>query len=119
PKHPTLIFIEGEYCETPPLPRPLLTLIPTAMFGPPEKVWSDKVETAVPGLVFVNHGSGGAAYLPWDVGGPYYRHSAEAHRGLLADVIDRLLPGGRQLRTNAHPLVEMTMMEQPERRRSL
>ena len=34
-------------------------------------------------------------------------------------MIDRLLPGGRQLRTNAHPLVEMTLMEQPARRRSL
>ena len=89
------------------------------MFGPPEKVWSDKIETTVPGLVLVNHAQGSAAYIPWDVGGLYYRHSSEAHRGLLADVIDHLLPGGRQLRTNAHPLVEMTMMEQPARRRSL
>ncbi len=114
-----LVFIDGEYLEIAPLPRPLLTLIPTAMFGPPEKVWSDKVETTVPGLVFVDHGKGSAAYIPWDVGGLYYRHSSEAHRGLLADVIDRLLPGGRQLRSNAHPLVEMTLMEQPARRRSL
>jgi hypothetical protein len=114
-----LIFINGDYLELAPLPRPLLTLIPTAMFGPPEKVWSDKIETTVPGLVFVNHGSGSAAYIPWDIGGLYYRHSSEAHRGLLADVIDRLLPGGRQLRSNAHPLVEMTLMEQPARRRSL
>jgi hypothetical protein len=34
-------------------------------------------------------------------------------------VIDRLLPGGRQLRSNAHALVEMTLMEQPARRRTL
>ena len=118
-KDTSLIFMDGEYLEIAPLPRPLLTLIPTAMFGPPEKVWSDKIETTVPGLVFVNHGSGTAAYIPWDVGGLYYRHSSEAHRGLVADVIDRLLPGGRQLRTNAHPLIEMTMMEQRGRRRSL
>jgi hypothetical protein len=26
------------------------------MFGPPEKVWSDKVEATVPGLVFTEHG---------------------------------------------------------------
>jgi hypothetical protein len=117
-KDTSLIFIDGEYLEIAPLGRPLLTLIPTAMFGPPEKVWSDKVETTVPGLVFVDHGKGRAAYIPWDVGGLYYRHSSEAHRGLVADVIDHLLPG-RQLRTNAHPLVEMTMMEQPVRRRSL
>ena len=67
------------------------------MFGPPEKVWSDKVETTVPGLVFAEHGKGRVAYVPWDVGGLYYRHSSEAHRGLVADVIDRLLPAGRQV----------------------
>lgn len=114
-----LIFVDGEYLEIAPLPHPILTLIPTAMFGPPEKVWSDKVETTVPGLVFTDHGKGRAAYIPWDIGSLYYRHSSEAHRGLLADVIDQLLPGGRQLRTNAHPLVEMTVMDQPERGRTL
>ena len=43
--------------------------------------------------------AGRAAYLPWDVGGLYYRHSSPAHAALLADVIDQLLPSGRQLRT--------------------
>ena len=47
------------------------------MFGPPEKVWSDKVETTVPGLVFANHGKGQAAYIPWDIGSLYYRHSSK------------------------------------------
>jgi hypothetical protein len=117
--HTGLIFVDGEYLEIAPLPRPILTLVPTAMFGPPEKVWSDKVETDVPGLVFTAHGKGHAAYIPWDVGALYHRHSSEAHRGLLADVIDRLLAGGRRLRTNAHPLVEMTLMDQPARGRTL
>ena len=98
---------------------PLLTLIPTAMFGPPEKVWSDKTETTVPGLVVAPHGRGRAAYIPWDVGGLYYRHSSPAHAALLTDVIDQLLPNGRQLRTSAHPLVEMTLMAQPARGRTL
>ena len=40
-----LIFLDGDYVELSPIARPLLTLIPAAMFGPPEKVWSDKVET--------------------------------------------------------------------------
>ena len=57
--------------------------------------------------------------MPWDVGGLYYRHSSEAHAGLMADLIDRLLPDGRQIRTNAHPLVEMTVMDQPARNRTL
>jgi Hypothetical glycosyl hydrolase 6 len=118
-EHTDLIFLDGEYLEIAPLARPILTLIPTAMFGPPEKVWSDKVETTVPGLVFANHGKGQAAYIPWDIGSLYYRHSSEPHRGLIADLIDRLLPAGRQLTTNAHPLVEMTVMDQPDRGRTL
>ena len=97
----------------------MLTLIPTAMFGPPEKVWSDKVETRVPGLVFATHGQGRLAYLPWDAGSLYYRHSSESHAALLSDLIDGLLPRGRQIRTNAHPLVELTLMDQPARNRTL
>ena len=53
-----LLFIDGEYLELTPIERPILTLIPTAMFGPPEKVWSDKQETSTPGLVVADHGQG-------------------------------------------------------------
>ncbi|MGH9371186.1 MAG: hypothetical protein ACRD15_06610, partial [Vicinamibacterales bacterium] len=118
-KNTNLIFIDGDYLELPPVDRPALTLIPTAMFGPPEKVWGDKVETRIPGIVFSDHQKGRVAYIPWDVGGLYYRHSSQGHAGLIADVIDHLLPDGRQLKTNAHPLVEMTVMDQPGRRRTL
>jgi hypothetical protein len=118
-RNTTLLFIDGEYVELAPVERPLLTLIPTAMFGPPEKVWSDKVETSVPGLVFADYQKGQVAYIPWDVGGLYYRHSSESHAAFLSDVIDGLLPAGRQLKTSAHPLVEMTMMNQPAQRRTL
>lgn len=114
-----LLFMDGEYIELAPTDHPILTLIPTAMFGPPEKVWSDKVETRVPGLVFADYGKGRVAYVPWDVGALYYRHSSQSHAGLMADVIDRLLPGGRQLKTDAHPLVELTVMDQPARGRTL
>ena len=115
----TLLFIDGEYVELTPTDRPLLTLIPTAMFGPPEKVWGDKVETTVPGLVLADYQKGRVAYIPWDVGGLYYRHSSESHAALMADVIDGLLPAGRQIKTDAHPLVEMTVMNQPARHRTL
>ena len=114
-----LLFIDGPYAELAPLDRPLLTLIPTAIFGPPEMVWRDKVETTVPGLVFASHERGRVAYIPWDVGGLYYRHSSEGHAGLMTDVIDALLLNGRQLTTNAHPLVEITLMNQPARNRTL
>ena len=112
-----LIFTDGEYVELAPLERPILTLVPEAMFGPPEKVWSDKTETRVPGLFVGDHGKGTVAYIPWDIGGLYYRHSSQGHAAVMADVIDRLLPDGRQLKTDAHPLVEITLMEQPGKRR--
>jgi len=118
-KETNLLFMDGEYVELAPGDRPLLTLIPTALFGPPEKVWSDKLETTIPGLVFAQYEKGQVAYIPWDVGGLYYRHSSQGHAGLMADVIERLLPHGRQLKTNAHPLVEITVMDQPGRRRTL
>jgi hypothetical protein len=114
-----LLLLDGEYAELAPLEKPLLTLVPPAMFGPPEKVWTDKIETEIPGLVFADVGRGRVAWIPWDVGGLYYRHSSRGHGGLIADVIDRLLPAGRQLETNAHPLVEITVMGQPGRRRTL
>jgi hypothetical protein len=54
-------------------------------------------------------------FLPWDAAGLYYQHSSEGHAGLLSDVIDSLVPAGRQVRTNAHPLVEITVTRQRER----
>jgi len=114
-----LLFLDGEYLELPPLEKPLLTLVPPAMFGPPEKVWTDKVETETPGLAFADLGRGRVAWIPWDIGGLYYRHSSPGHGGLIADVVDHLLSAGRQLKTNAHPLVEITVMRQPERNRTL
>ena len=53
--HPSLLFIDGEYVEMEALAAPVLTLIPPAMFGPPEKVWADKTETDKPGLVLAGY----------------------------------------------------------------
>jgi hypothetical protein len=118
-KDTRLLFLAGAYAELPPVDTPLLTLIPPSMYGPPEKVHLDQQETTKPGLLMARHGKGLVAYLPWDVGGLYYRFSSPGHTGLVADLIDHLLPAGRQLRTNAHPLVEITLMNQPRRHRTL
>jgi Hypothetical glycosyl hydrolase 6 len=114
-----LIFFDGEYVALAATDNPLLTLIPPAMFGPPEKVWVDKKETDMRGLLLIDYGQGRVAYVPWDVGALYYRHSSEAHAGLVIDLVDHLLPQGRQLKTEAHPLVEITVMRQPRRHRTL
>jgi hypothetical protein len=85
------------------------------MFGPPEKVHIDWKDTSAPGLILRDHGKGRVAWLPWDIAGLYYLHSSQAHAGMLRDLIDHLLPEGRQLRTNAHPLVEFSWMAQRDR----
>jgi hypothetical protein len=64
-------------------------------------------------------GQGRLAYLPWNAPGLYYEHSNLALRRLLTDLVDGLLPNGRQLETDAHPLVETVLMEQPSRDRTL
>ncbi len=114
-----VLFLYGDYLEYPPLDKPVLTLIPPSMFGPPEKVFTDKVETDKPGLLMREVGRGRIVYLPWDAGALYYRYSSHNHAALLADLIDHLLPAKRQLQTKAHPLVEITVMRQARRNRLL
>jgi hypothetical protein len=110
-----LLMLNGDYTEVEGDGSPALTLVPPSMFGPPEKVHIDQVDTTKPGLVIKTIGNGRVAWIPWDAAGLYYRHSLPAHAGLLANTVDHLLPRGRQLVTNAHPLVEMSMMKQGNR----
>ena len=117
-KDTKLMFLDGEYLEVEPVGRRVLTLVPPSMFGPPEKVATDRVETDKPGLLLAGYGKGRVAYLPWQVGALYYRHGSASHAGLVADLVDSLLPRGRQLKTDAHSLVEITVMRQPARRRT-
>jgi hypothetical protein len=118
-KDTQLLFLAGDYLEMEPVEKPLLTLIPPSRFGPAEKTWGDKVETTKPGLLLTDYGQGKAAYVPWNVGALYYRNSSPGHAGLVTDLIDYLLPNGRQLKTNAHPLVETVLMNQPKRSRTI
>jgi hypothetical protein len=80
------------------------------MYGPPELVHVDWKDTDAPGLVMKKIGKGEVAWLPWDLGSLYDLRSSEAHAGLMRDLIDHLLPNGRQLKTDAHPLVSITLM---------
>jgi len=100
----------GDYLEVDA--RGPLTFIPPSMYGPPELVHVDWHDTDASGLIEKEVGKGSVAWLPWNLGALYYMHSSEAHAGLARDLIDRLLPAGRQLKTNAHPLVDVTLMRQ-------
>jgi hypothetical protein len=113
-KETDVVFMYGDYLQVHEANAPI-TFIPPAMYGPPELVDVDWKDTDDPGLVMKNWGRGKVAWLPWDIGGLYFRHSSEAHSRLLSDLIDAMLPDGRQLESNAHPLVEITFMRQNNR----
>jgi hypothetical protein len=113
-KSTNLAFVYGDYLEVQGASP--VTFIPPSMFGPPELVHVDWKDTDAPGLILKDYGQGRVAWLPWDIGSLYYQHSSETHAGLLRDLTDHLLPHGRQLKTNAHPLVETVLMQQSGRR---
>jgi hypothetical protein len=107
-----LIMLDGEYTEVEGDGSGSLSFVPPSMYGPPEKIHVDMTNTNKPGIV--SFADGRATWIPWDLAGLYYRHSLPAHAAVLHDVINRMLPE-RQIRTNAHPLVEMTLMRQGTR----
>jgi hypothetical protein len=105
-----LLMLNGPFTELEGDGSDSLTLVPPSMIGPPEKVHVDIKDTTTPAIVTKNIGKGSVTWIPWELGSLYYRHSLVAHAGLFRDVVDRLLPE-RQLKTNAHPLVETTLIE--------
>ena len=84
-------------------------LVPPCIFGPPEKVWIDKVESDLPGVIKYSYGKGETAYFPWNVGRLYYRHSSPGHEQAVLSMLMDLSNGERQIVTNAHPLVEIEL----------
>ncbi len=109
-----LLMLNGPFTTLKAAGPHALTLIPPSMIGPPEFIHIDMKDTGTPAIATVAIGKGTVVWIPWNLGGMYYRQSLPAHAGLFRDVVDRLLPD-RQLRTNAHPLVEMTLMRQGAR----
>lgn len=107
-----LLMLDGPFSAAPDAPGAPLTLTPPSMFGPPEFIHTDMRDTATPALLSLENGA--VTWIPFELGTLYYRHSLTAHAGLLRDVVNSLLPR-RQLTTNAHPLVEMSLMRQGER----
>jgi hypothetical protein len=109
-----LLMLNGPFTELKVEGAAPLTLVPPSMFGPPEFIHIDMRDTDTPAIATRAMGKGQAVWIPWDLGGMYYRHSLPAHAGLFRDVVDKLHPR-RQIRTDAHPLVAMTLMRQNRR----
>lgn len=114
-----ILFFYSDYLELEPRGASALTLIPPSMVGPMEKVHADWKDTAKPGLYVADYGKGRLAYVPWDLGTLYYNFSPVYYAAMVGDLVDDLLPHGRQLKTNAHPMVEMTLQQQKQQARTL
>jgi len=108
----SLLLLDGPFTELPPSPGAPLTLVPPSMFGPPEFIHVDIRNTDIPALISRNEGR--VLWLPFNIGALYYRLSLPAHAALLRDLVNELLPR-RQLTTDAHPLIEISMMRQKGR----
>ena len=106
-----LVMLNGPYTEVTADRNPPLTLVPPSMIGPPEFVHIDMKDTDKPGIISKRVGSGEAVWIPWDLGALYFHESLPAHAAIFRDVLNRLNPNC-QLRTTAHPLIEMTLMRQ-------
>lgn len=114
-KDTDLLLLEGPYTEVEGDGSKSLSLVPPSMIGPPEFIHIDMKDTNKPGIIYKEVGRGQIAWLPWELGALYYRVSLPAHAALFHDVLTRLYPK-RQLTTNAHPLVEITLMAQGNRK---
>jgi hypothetical protein len=113
-KETDLLMLNGPFTTVKASGPTSLTLIPPSMIGPPEFIHIDMKDTDTPAIASVQVGKGTVEWLPWNLGVLYYRHSLPAHAGLFRDIVDRFMPQ-RQIRTDAHPLVEMTLMRQDGR----
>jgi hypothetical protein len=106
----SIVMLDGPFLELDAAPGSALTFIPPSMFGPPEYIHADLRDTDSPAMV--EFAAGKAVWLPWDLGALYYRHSLPPYAGLFRDLVDRLLARKRQVTTDAHPLVEISLMKQ-------
>jgi hypothetical protein len=113
-KDTDLLLLNGAFTEIRDTGPAALTLVPPSMIGPPELVHVDQTDTDIPAIVTRRAGKGSITWIPWDLAGLYYKLSLPAHAGLFRDVVSRLI-ATPQLRTDAHPLVEMTLMRQGSR----
>jgi hypothetical protein len=96
-----------------------LTFVAPMLEQPAEFAHRDLKHSEIPALINRQFGEGRIAFVPWDIGGLYARASLPIHANLFCDIVDSLLPDGRQIRSNAHPSIEMVLMSQPDKRRAI
>ena len=96
-----------------------LTFVAPMVEQPAEFAHRDLKQTDIPALITRQVGKGQIAFLPWDIGGFYAAGSIPIHAGLFTDIVDSLIGNNRQIRSNAHRSIEMVLMHQPDKHRSI
>ena len=94
-KDTDLLMLDGPFTMLKTETPSALTLIPPSMIGPPELVHIDMKDTDTPAIALSAMGKGSVAWLPWNLGALYYRHSLPAHAGLFRDVFAGFNPCAR------------------------
>ncbi|WP_248930669.1 family 10 glycosylhydrolase [Paenibacillus hamazuiensis] len=112
-----LVYLYGEAleCKLEEGAEGFLGLIPSCMFGPPEKCYITE-QTDTPGLIFGRYGKGESAYIPWGLGAHYEKLSNHGHARLLMAALRDVLGHREPLQADASPLVEVTFHRGPSRR---
>lgn len=98
-----------EFIEYPEQNNPSLTFVPPMIENPAEVSQSDLKKTNIPALLTSTYGKGNISYLPWNLGALYDRLAIPSHAQLLTDLLDQVLPNGRQIITDAHSSIEMVL----------
>ncbi|MEM7791348.1 MAG: beta-galactosidase [Verrucomicrobiota bacterium] len=121
-KRTELIGIESEYLEIEELGsfEPRLMMVPPAYHSTTEITHINRKDSTKPGLVLKTSESGSKTmWLPWQPGTTYHLRGNDSLREMFSDIFDHMLGGKRQIVTDAHPLIEISYMKQPEKSRLL
>lgn len=112
-----LVYLYGEAleCKLEEDAEGLLGLIPSCMFGPPEKCYITE-QTDTPGFIRKRYGKGESAYIPWGIGAHYEKLSNHGHARLLTAAIRDVLGYRGPLQVNASSLVEVSFHRGASRR---
>lgn len=105
-----VIYNASDYTELKADASASLLLIPPAMSSPPELAGNGMKVSDKPGLIIRKYGKGSIAYLPWNAGAQYSLQATESISMLMNELIDHLSLE-RQVITDAHPLVEISLMK--------
>src|SRR5690606_9668935 len=96
-------------------PKAGLLLIPPSQTGPPELAGAGMKVSDKPGLLVRKYGEGTVAYIPWNATANYWEQATTSISLLFNELIDQLIEGRRQVITDAHPLVEISLMKNTDK----